>query len=94
MNDEFSGPEYVDLNERRSYFVTINGDEVMIPVQQYVELPTYLAEGYIDAVHESAPSATQQTIIIELIAYLNEQFPGIADGDFTASNVTIVPAED
>lgn len=92
MNEESSNPEYVDLNERRSYHVTISGDDVMIPIQQYVELPVYLADTFIQAKRESVHTGTEETAIIEIVAYLNEQFPGVADGDFGFEDVTITPA--
>lgn len=94
MNEEMSNSEYVDLNERRSYYVTISGDDVMIPVQQFVELPVYLAETFIQAKRESVHTGTEETAIIEIVAYLNEQFPGVADGDFTFDDVTIAPLTD
>lgn len=92
MNEESSNPEYVDLNERRSYHVTISGDDVMIPIQQYVELPVYLADAFIQAKRESVHTGTQETAIIGiLVAYLNQQFPGVADGDFGYEDVVIEP---
>lgn len=91
MNEESSNPEYVDLNERRSYHVTISGDDVMIPIQQYVELPVYLADTFIQAKRESVHTGTQETAIIEIVAHLNQQFPGVADGDFGFEDVTIEP---
>lgn len=92
MNEESSNPEYVDLNERRSYHVTISGDDVMIPIQQYVELPVYLAEAFIQAKQESVHTGTQETAIIEIVAHLNELLPGVADGDFGFDDVAITPA--
>lgn len=91
MNEESSNPEYVDLNERRSYHVTINGGDVMIPIQQYVELPVYLADTFIKAKRESVHTGAQETAIIEIVAHLNQQFPGVADGDFGFEDVTIQP---
>jgi hypothetical protein len=91
MNEESSNSEYADLNERRSYHVTISGDDVMIPIQQFVELPVHLAESFIQAKRESVHTGTQETAIIEIVAHLNQQFPGVADGDFGFDDVTISP---
>lgn len=94
MYEEPPNPEYVDLNERRSYHVTISGDNVMIPIQQFVELPVYLAENFIQAKRDAVHTGAQETAIIEIVAHLNDQFPGVADGDFTYDDVTIEPVAD
>jgi len=56
-------------------------------------LPVYLADTFIQAKRESVHTGTQETAIIEIVAYLNQQFLGVADGDFGFEDATIVPAD-
>jgi len=86
--------EPVDIYERRTYHVIISGDNVMIPIDRFVELPTYLAEGFLEAGREATQTAGQQALREELTTYLDEQFSGIADGDLTPGDITLQPVSD
>ena len=92
--DEETQNDSIDIYERRTYHIVISGENVMMPIDRFIELPVYLAENFIEANRADEQAVDQQVKINELLGYLNEQFPGIADGEFTSNDITLEPVPD
>jgi hypothetical protein len=92
--DEETQNDSIDIYERRTYHIVISGENVMMPIDRFIELTVYLAENFIEANRADEQTVDQQVKINELLGYLNEQFPGVADGEFTSSDITLEPVRD
>ena len=86
--------EPADIYKQQTYRVIISGDNIVIPIDAFIELPKHLADLFIEASQETTPTAGQQALKEELTTHLNKQFPELAEGGFSIDNVDIEPLSD